>query len=248
MRKTVRVREAAKMAMRTTLHRRNLDLVRNPFPVRVASALRVLGVDAVLDVGANLGQYGAGLRAAGYRGRVVSCEPLPDAYSVLARRAVRDGNWTAVHSAVGAAVGTLPLHVAANSYSSSLLPMASTHLRAAPGSGYVETIEVPVTTVPRLVCAHALDPAQTLLKIDTQGYEGAVLDGSAELLARFCAVQLELSLVALYDGQQLADALCARLTQLGFALYALESGFGDARTGRMLQYDALFVHGDRLPA
>jgi FkbM family methyltransferase len=240
-------REAAKIAVRSALHKRNLDLVRNPFPVRVASALAFLRIDTVLDVGANVGQYGAALRAGGYRDRLVSCEPLPDAYAALAHRSASDGRWTTVATAVGAEPGTLTINVSANSYSSSLLPMTEAHLGAAPGSRFVTTHEVPVTTVEVLASDYAIDPARTLLKVDTQGYEAPVLDGAGALLAGFCAVQLEMSLVPLYAGQQLADALTARLAGLGFALYVLEGGFGDERTGRMLQYDALFVRVDRLP-
>jgi len=242
-----RFRETAKIALRTQLHRRNLDLVRNPFPVRVATALSWLGVQAVLDVGANVGQYGRALRASGFAGRIVSCEPLPDAFPDLARRAADDGNWTALRTAVGAEPGEIEINVSANSYSSSILPMTDAHLGAAPGSQFVGRASAPVTTVTDLVREHGIDPARTLLKIDTQGYEGPVLDGAGDLLPAFCAVQLEMSLVPLYDGQQLAPELSDRLTGAGFALYVLEGGFGDERTGRMLQYDALFVRADRLP-
>jgi FkbM family methyltransferase len=243
-----RAREYAKIALRSTLYRRNLDLVRNPFPVRVATTLAWLGADAVLDIGANVGQYGSALRSSGYRGRVVSCEPLPDAYEALTRRATGDERWAHVCTAVGAEPGTLDINVSANSYSSSILPMTAAHLGAAPGSKFVATRQVPVTTVADLVRQHDVDPTRTLLKIDTQGYEAPVLDGAGDLLAKFAAIQLELSLVPLYAGQQLADALTDRLTGLGFALYTLEGGFGDERTGRMLQYDGLFVRGDLLPA
>jgi FkbM family methyltransferase len=239
-------REQVKVAVRTALHKRNLDLVRHPFPVRIAAALAHFGTGTVLDVGANVGQYGAGLRAGGYRGRLVSCEPLSDAYARLARRAARDGSWTALHTAVGAEPGTLDINISGNSYSSSLLPMTSAHTGAAPGSEYVGTERVPVTTVAALVDAERIDPARTWLKIDTQGYEAPVLDGAGELVGAFAAVQLELSFVPLYDGQALFDELVARLTASGLVLFGLEAGFSDPRTGRTLQCDGVFVRADLL--
>jgi FkbM family methyltransferase len=215
--------------------------------VRVATALAWLGTDTVLDVGANIGQYGAALRASGFGGRIVSCEPLPDAFAHLSRRAERDARWTALRTAVGDDTGLLEINVSANSFSSSPLPITSAHLDAAPGSRFVSTEKVPLTTVANLVAEHGVDPARAFLKIDTQGYEGPVLDGADELLADFAAVQLELSFVALYDGQLLFAALIERLFEAGFAVYCLEAGFADPRTGRMLQCDGLFVRNDLLP-
>jgi FkbM family methyltransferase len=244
---TGRATEYAKLALRTALHKRNLDLVRSPFPARVAATLDFLGAATVLDVGANIGQYASALRASGYTGRIVSCEPLPDAYAHLARRARNDDAWTTVRTAVGAEPGELTVNVSANSYSSSVLPMTDAHVGAAPGSGYVGTATAPVTTVADLVDAHRVDPDRALLKVDTQGYEAPVLDGAGSLLGRFAAVQLELSFVPLYAGQALHDELVARLAAAGYALYGLEAGFADPRTGRLLQCDGLFVRTDRLP-
>jgi FkbM family methyltransferase len=236
-----RLKEYAKLGIRDVLHRRNLDLVTNPFPVRVATTARWLELDTVLDIGANIGQYGSALRASGYRAAIVSCEPLPDAFAVLARRSAHDRRWTAVNTAVGSEPGTVQINVSANSFSSSILPMAEAHLSAAPGSEFVATVSVPLTTVAELVSQQRVDPARTLLKVDTQGYETPVLDGAGDLLEHFAAVQLELSYVPLYEGQTLADALIERLVAAGFGLHALDAGFGDRRTGRMLQADGLFV-------
>lgn len=239
---TGRAREYLKIAVRSALHKRNLDLVRHPYPVRVGAALANFGVATLLDVGANIGQYGAAVRASRYRGRILSCEPLPDAYAHLARRASADGNWTTVQTAVGDHVGMIEINVAANSYSSSVLPMTDAHLDAAPGSHRVGVEKVPITTVAALLTEQRIDPATAMLKIDTQGYESFVLDGAGSMLADFALVQLEMSFVPLYEGQQLFDDLLDRLRDSGFEIYALEGGFGDARTGRMLQCDVLFAN------
>lgn len=242
-----RAREYAKVALRSSLHRHNLDLVRNPFPARMATTLRWLGADTVLDIGANIGQYGSALRASGFSDRLISCEPLPDAFGHLSRRAAGDPKWTTLHTAVGAAGGTSTINVSANSFSSSMLPMTDAHRNAAPGSEFVATVPVPVTTVRDLIDVHRVDPARALLKIDTQGYESQVLDGTGDLLRSFAAVQMELSFVPLYAGQQLFDQLVARMADEGFGIFCLDAGFADPRTGRMLQCDGVFVSADRMP-
>ena len=242
----VRLADRVKILVRSQLYRRNLDLAKDPLPRRIAAALRALDVDTVLDVGANVGQYASALRTSGFPGRIVSFEPLSDAYAQLARRAARDERWTAVRSAVGAEPGSLEIHIAANSHSSSLLTMNSTHLDAAPHSRTVGSETVEVTTIADAVQRYAVTPERTLLKIDTQGYEAPVLDGAGDLLGRFALVQLELSFVPLYDGQALYPELVARLAGLGFEWYGVDSAFVDPRTGRMLQVDGLFARRDLL--
>jgi FkbM family methyltransferase len=234
------------MAVRNALHRRNLDLIRDPFSMRIVTAIGHFRLDTVLDVGANVGQYSAGLRSSGYHGRIVSFEPLSDAYARLARRCAHDMAWTAHREAVGSEPGELELNISANSYSSSLLPMTSAHVGAAPGSHYVGVEKVPVRTLADLLPAHDVDPTRTWLKIDTQGYEAQVLDGAGDRLGEFAAIQLELSFVPLYDGQALFDELVERLRATGFVLFGLEAGFGDSRSGRTLQCDGVFVRADLL--
>ena len=242
-----RLVDHAKMALHSALQKRNLDLVRNPFPVQVSTALSYLHLDTVLDVGGNIGQYGSALRASGFKGRIISCEPLSDAYPHLAKRASGDAGWTALNTAVGSEPGEIEINVSANSYSSSILPMADAHSLAAPGSEYVRSEKVAMTTVADILLAEKVDPAASLLKIDTQGYEGAVLDGAGDRLAEFAAVQLELSMVPLYDGGPLFEDLVQRMRDAGFGIFALEGGFGDPRTGRMLQCDGFFVRNELMP-
>src|SRR6266511_3295949 len=79
-------------------------------------------IDTVIDVGANVGQYGRRLRDAGYRGQILSFEPIPDAFHALESQAVADPRWTCEQVAVGAVDGEAMLHVSGNSVSSSLLP------------------------------------------------------------------------------------------------------------------------------
>ncbi len=47
-------------------------------------------IDLVIDVGANSGQYGGALRAAGYGGRILSFEPLAEAFAMLSERCLED--------------------------------------------------------------------------------------------------------------------------------------------------------------
>lgn len=238
-----RMKERAKLLVRGALHKVDLDLSRHPYPARLARSLDALGIDTVLDIGANVGQFGLMTRRAGFSGRMISCEPLAGAYGELSKRAARHDGWLALNTAVGSEAGTTTINVSANSFSSSVLEMTDAHLDGAPGSGYVSSETITLTTVRDLVGEHAVVPARTLLKIDTQGYEAQVLAGAGELIDQFGAVQLELSFVELYAGQQLFDDLYGFMRDHGLQLHIIEPGFSGP-DGRMLQCDGLFVrHG-----
>lgn len=234
------LREAAKLRLRTALGRFGLDIGRDPYVSRLARALEAHGVDTVLDVGANVGQFAALLRAAGYPGRIVSIEPLTTAYHHLARRCVRDPRWSALNVALGAHSGESSINVSANSYSSSVLPMMQSHLDAAPDSVVVGTQAVRLSTVAEVVADCEIDPRSALLKIDTQGYESEVLAGAGDLLDDLRGIQLELSFVELYQGQQLFDELVAKARHHGLELWSLDPGIS-GRQGRLLQCDGLFM-------
>jgi FkbM family methyltransferase len=227
--------------VRPVVNRTGYDVVKVGFKHRFVPALHTHGITAALDIGANTGQFAQLLRRAGFTGRIVSLEPLGDAFAQLSENAARDPRWTVERAAVSDAPGTVTINVAGNSVSSSVLPMAERHAVAAPQSRYVATEQVPATTVDELVARHRLEPARTVLKIDVQGYEQAVLDGAQRTLSEFGAVRVELSLAELYEGQKLMPDMVQYLVSLGLELWHIEPGFSDPVSGRLLQFDGVFV-------
>lgn len=236
----VPMRQRALQKVRVGVNRLGFDVTRENFKHRFVAGLNQNHISAVLDIGANTGQFGAALRRAGFGGRIVSVEPLVDAYAQLTDRIAGDAAWSAERAAVSDTAGTLTINVAGNSVSSSVLPMLDRHAAAAPQSRYVATEEVPATTVDELVTRHGLQPDATLLKVDVQGYEKAVLDGAVKTLDSFAAVRCELSLAPLYDGQALLPAMVEFLADHGLDLWMIEPGFREPHTGRLLQLDGVF--------
>jgi FkbM family methyltransferase len=226
------------------LHRLGFDLVPykgHYFPTRRRTEiLRRLGIDFVVDVGANEGQYALELRREGYRRRIVSFEPGGDAYSVLATRL--DPLWTAHQVALGSSVDTQTLHRSGRSWSSSLLPMTERHLSAAPDTAYVDIEEVHV----RPLDSYDLD-GRIFLKVDTQGFERPVLEGAKRSLANgVLAIELELSPTTLYEGQALMSELVDLVYALGFVFLSVAPAFVEASTGEILQFNGIFGRSDAL--
>jgi len=168
---------------------------------RVVQLLRHHGVTRVLDVGANNGGYASELRRFGYTGRIVSFDPLTEPFRVLRRRAAGDSEWMTLPYAIGAESGAVTINVAANDgASSSVLPMLAAHEDAAPDAKIVGTQTVTQHPLDALWPEVTAPDDLVFLKVDVQGYERQVLDGVAEHLDRIIGLQLELSMVPLYEG------------------------------------------------
>ncbi|MDT0202568.1 FkbM family methyltransferase [Nocardioides sp. AE5] len=216
------------------LARRGFEVRRHP-AARRQNLFARHGVDLVLDVGAANGGYGRQLREFGYTGRIESFEPLRTAYLDLV--AGTDAGWRAHHHALGAEAGEAEINVASNSNSSSLLPMLDAHREAAPEVDYVGTETI---TVKRLDDLDVLGTARApFLKIDTQGFEKAVIEGGPAVIEKCVGIQLEISFVPLYEGGMLADEAIAWGYANGFRIAVIEQGYA-APTGEVLQMDAVF--------
>jgi FkbM family methyltransferase len=198
------------------------------------------GITVVFDVGANVGQYGEELRALGYRGRIVSCEPLRAEFQELARKAAADPDWVALPLALGDSDGRRIINVAANSQSSSLLEMMPHHIGAAPQARYERTEEIEVARLDALFDQHVRAGDRVFVKLDVQGYERFVLAGAEASLPRVQGMQLEMSLVPLYRGEALYIDLIGQMTARGFQLMSVEPVFRDPRSGQLLAIDGVF--------
>ena len=214
-----------------------------------AQLLAHLGIDLVIDVGANRGQYGDHLRSIGYRGPIVSFEPVTEAYGHLVKAAAADGNWITRQLALGARRGRLPLHIAGNiGMSSSFLEMLPSHVAAEPSSAYVGQEDVEIVPLDDIFDELRGQAQHVFLKLDVQGTEAAILDGGAATLARLDLLELESSVVPLYQGECLFPAMMTRLEAVGFVMVGLSHNFDDPRTGQLLQVDALYARRDRFPS
>ena len=192
-------------------------------------------IEIVLDIGANTGQFAKGLYSSGYRGRVVSFEPLADAYDILRETALSNPLWT-VHprTAIGNLDGSIEINISQNSVSSSILPILESHTSIQTDSKFVGKEKVPIIDL------YVNNGERFFIKIDTQGYEWQVLEGAQFTLSKAKGIMLELSLVPLYETQHLWIEMISHLESQGFSLWGIQKGFTDNSNGRGLQIDAIF--------
>jgi FkbM family methyltransferase len=222
------------------------DVRRTAYPsseeVLLTRFLTVAQPKTVFDVGANVGQYGLSLRKCGFTGRIVSFEAIPSVHAQLSAVAARDRDWiVAPCCALGRARGEARINLARNSVSSSLLSMNDVHRRAAPDSKYIASETVRVERLDDIVRPLLPKDGRLFLKVDTQGYEEEVLAGADLILKSVSAMQLELSVVPLYQDAPSLRRILELCDGLGFQLHGLIPGFYEEKTGRLLQMDGLFL-------
>jgi len=212
----------------------------------LAALLELHQVDLILDVGANVGQYAQGVLKNGYRGRIVSFEPLSGPHTALLEASREIPKWEiAAPICLGDQEGEVDVNVSENSISSSILPLTEVHLRTSPDARFISYERVPITRLDTIADRYLSGSNAPFLKIDVQGFEQQVLDGGPETLKKLQGIQVELSLLAVYEGQTLMTEQLVFLEQLGFALYRFFPSFMDVKTGRWLQADGLFFRTQR---
>lgn len=211
---------------------------------RLARCLSSQGIDLVLDIGANTGGFARQLIENGYKGRIVSFEPIGSLHAFLKRQSAHYPGWSiAEQCAVGAETGSVQINVSHNLSSSSVLAMMQTHLDVAPESAVARQESVPLRRLDDLALSYWGRHERVFAKLDVQGYEDRVLDGATCVLPKLWGLQVEMSLVPLYEGQVLFFRMDERLRAAGFDLWGLDPVLIDETSGRILQFDALYMRG-----
>lgn len=200
--------------------------------------LRLAAARTVVDVGANKGQFYLAARRVLPAARIYSFEPLASARARLERIASGDRAATIHPYALSDRTGAATMTVTARRDSSSLLAPTERQVAMFPGTRAIGEEEVDCRTLDEMLSADELSPL-SLLKIDVQGGELAVLEGGTHIVPRFDWVYVECSYVELYAGQPLFAEVAAHLERQGFALYGRFNLVHDDHGGE-LQADCLF--------
>ena len=197
----------------------------------------------ILDVGANDGGFARDMFTAGWERPIISVEPLEDPWRAIHAASMGRSNWTVTQRmCLGDRDGYTSFNVAANSVSSSVLDVLPKSIESNADTRYVEKVEVPIRKLDSLAGAdEQLYAAKRFaLKLDVQGFEGAVLDGAVATLPRIPVLIAEMSLSPLYAGAPSFEELYSRLIAAGYTCSGIYPGFTDPASMRMLQVDGIF--------
>lgn len=204
--------------------------------------LSLLEIDCLLDVGANDGQYAAMLRKIGYRGRIVSFEPVAKTYAALAERAAKDPDWRVFHCALAAKAGRKKIHVTRSTVFASFLDPSEYSKQKYPRDMPVERIEeVRLRTLDEVLAeaTEGLQSPKLFLKMDTQGYDLQVFTGAKKSLPRILALQTEISIQAIYKGMPDYLESLGKYTRAGFVISGLYPVSRDRETLALIELDCV---------
>jgi len=240
----MRVKSTIKKLVKAPLRAMGLDLVRvekhrfQPAEENRHRWWQSLAIRTVLDIGANEGQFAGQIGEILPEARIYAFEPLAEPFAKLS--ATARPNLRAFRYAIGETNGTIGMHKNEYSPSSSLLTMTDLHRQSFPGTSIERPEEVEMKTLDDIAAQLALEP-NILVKMDVQGYEGKVIAGGREILAKTKIVIVETSFETLYEGQPLFDDIYRILTGMGFRYIGSMGQLKSVQDGRVLQADSMFL-------
>jgi len=195
-------------------------------------------IDLVIDVGANVGQFGQSLREGGYKGRIVSFEPIESAFRELSKKASADANWQAFHCGLGAAHGEAIIHVSELTVCSSILDLTSVASLHDSRVAVTRTEKIEIRTLDEVAASLS---GRILLKIDTQGYEKQVIEGGPQTIARVKGILMELPVIHVYQGEWQFHEAAKYMADLGFVPAQIQPvGYHGKDNVSVVDVDCLF--------
>ena len=204
----------------------------------LARLLKYLNIDCVFDVGANTGLYALMLREyCGYEGLIISFEPTPAVAAQLKQNSAGDSQWVVRECALGLAKGKAVFRTMDSSEGNSFLPLRREEAKDIAISEITVDVERLAEVFPGLQEQYKF--RRPFLKMDTQGYDGAVFRGVGKKLEHVAALQSEVSVISIYDGMPHWTESVTAYEQAGFGVAGL---FPVTLDGcRVIEFDCLMV-------
>jgi len=214
---------------------------------KIGLTLAAQGINVIIDIGANKGQSRDLYRQHGFKGEIISIEPLPTLQDALQAKAAKDPHWRVLEPlALGDKNGEVTINISTASDLSSLLPASKALHEALPNTKIEDSVTVPMKTLDTLYSEleDTLAGKKIFIKIDAQGAEKMILQHGTQTLKKVHGLQVEMSLFPLYEGEALYDEILAILKNQGFSPHMLVETNFSRRLNRQLQIDGIFYKGE----
>ncbi|MGB5832655.1 MAG: FkbM family methyltransferase [Thiohalocapsa sp.] len=201
--------------------------------------IETLEIDAILDVGANTGQFASLVRSLGYRGYIFSFEPIPELYLSLCDKSRSDDNWFVYPVALGSFDERKNLNLTEDSAFSSFYDPSAFALDRWELAKIESRVEVDVKRLDSFYAEvlEDFDLNRFFLKMDTQGHDLEVFNGAAGILPKLSGLQSELQVIPAYDQVAGYLAVLDCYNQAGFSITGLYPIARDNESMAIIEFD-----------
>lgn len=196
----------------------------------------------IVDGGANSGQWSTQVRKHFPNIKIHSFEPLKEPFTLLQINSLGDKNWILKNEGLGKSNESLSMYVASNKGMSSSFKKPTNHLTEFQTVQFGDTQR---SQICRLDSDLDLKGQRIYLKLDIQGSEWDAIQGSTGLLNEIFAIEVETTLVSMYEGDLTHYELIPKIISLGFSPYAISPAHKRA-DGRCTYMDVILVREELL--
>lgn len=213
-------------------------------PGHLKTLLSKLNINCVIDVGANVGSYGQMLRRIGYKGRIISVEPVREVFERLRLAAGGDDQWITLNTACGSREETKAINIFTKSPLNSFLSPSPNLLNLESTNCPIERTET--ANIVRLdslfeEMVSGIDEPRVFLKIDCQGFDFEVLKGAGECMTQVEGLQSEVSSIPLYLGVPDYLEFLAYCRNLGFEPTGFFPVVNSPIGGHLIECDVVLI-------
>jgi FkbM family methyltransferase len=210
-------------------------------PGHLKSLLDRLKINCVIDVGANVGQYGKMLRRIGYKGRIVSIEPVGDLFEKLSLAAANDDEWVTLNIGCGSIEETKTINIFLYSQHNSFLPPSPN--MSTIDSRVVSTQSVSVRRLESIFkdVLNGIEDPRVFLKTDVQGLDLDVIKGAGDGISQVEGVQSEIAVIPFYVGVPDYLEFLSYCRSIGFEPTGFFPVFNSPLTGHLIECDVVLI-------
>jgi FkbM family methyltransferase len=218
-----------------------------PYARHLKEFLDLKRINCVLDVGAFAGGFASVLRSSGFKGTIISFEPVPSSYALLQQHMGHDPLWSGHQYGLSDASGESIINTYSHGDFNSLLVLKA-DAQAAYGIDPSRHNRISIQlrrldeVLPALL-ANVSTP-RLFMKMDTQGHDVKVMMGATGVMDSIVGLQSELPAVPCYTGMPGMSEALQRYETYGF----VPIGFYPVNTFHASQispeFDVLFSRYD----
>ncbi len=197
-------------------------------------------ITAVLDIGANTGQYALAISKILPESKIYSFEPIKKCYDDLIINTEKL-NIETFNFALGENEYETEINVSSHSPSSSLLRMTDLHKKLYSHTKNFTVEKISVKALDQIAHDLNISKENYLVKIDAQGFEDKIIKGGYNTIKNAQIIQVEMTYQELYEGQPLFDNIYQVLNEMGFDFSGNISQVYNPDTGELVYSDSIFL-------